>query len=243
MVPAGARRGALQLPRLLPGRRAIRSARSCSRSTTRCIPGDAKFTGGSACSGLYRGLRLWAAAVTEAGSLEQADVIAALDHARDRRRPGRAGGDGARPASPAPEHVHRPGARRPVRDRREPRRDRPAGAPRRAPPAAAPPDAASRHTTNRRDAHAARNDPGRGLRPLHGGLLDRRRREAQAARVQGGDRSSATRPRTTASGCIFDWDEQGWQSFVSDPEVPPIMKEAGHKSKPQAAAFAGRCDA
>ena len=35
---------------------------------------------------------------------------------------------------------------------------------------------------------------------------------------------------------IFDWDEQGWQSFVSDPEVPPIMKEAGHKSKPQAAA-------
>ncbi len=42
---------------------------------------------------------------------------------------------------------------------------------------------------------------------------------------------------------IFDWDEQGWQSFVSDPEVPPIMKEAGHKGKPQAATFAGRCDA
>ena len=30
---------------------------------------------------------------------------------------------------------------------------------------------------------------------------------------------------------IFDWDEQGWQSFVSDPEVPPIMKEAGHKGE------------
>ncbi len=28
---------------------------------------------------------------------------------------------------------------------------------------------------------------------------------------------------------IFDWDEQGWQSFVSDPEVPPIIKAAGHK--------------
>src|SRR5215467_10378329 len=28
-------------------------------------PGDAKFTGGGACSGLYRGLRFWAAAVTE----------------------------------------------------------------------------------------------------------------------------------------------------------------------------------
>ena len=39
---------------------------------------------------------------------------------------------------------------------------------------------------------------------------------------------------------VFDWDEQGWQSFVSDPEVPPIMKEAGHKAKPQAAQFAGR---
>jgi branched-chain amino acid transport system substrate-binding protein len=51
-------------------------------------PGDAKFTGGSACSGLYRGLRLWAAAVTEAGSLEQEDVIAALDHAQIAEGPG-----------------------------------------------------------------------------------------------------------------------------------------------------------
>jgi hypothetical protein len=42
---------------------------------------------------------------------------------------------------------------------------------------------------------------------------------------------------------VFDWDEAGWQSFVSDPEVPPIMKEAGHKTKAQAAQFAGRCDA
>ena len=42
---------------------------------------------------------------------------------------------------------------------------------------------------------------------------------------------------------IFDWDAQGWQSFVTDPEVPGIMKEAGHKGKPQAAQFAGQCDA
>jgi hypothetical protein len=42
---------------------------------------------------------------------------------------------------------------------------------------------------------------------------------------------------------VFDWDEQGWQSFVSDPEVPPIMKNAGHKGKPQAPAFAGPCEA
>jgi len=51
-------------------------------------PGDSKFTGGSGSSGLYRGLRLWAAAVTEAGSLEQADVIAALDHAQIGEGPG-----------------------------------------------------------------------------------------------------------------------------------------------------------
>jgi hypothetical protein len=42
---------------------------------------------------------------------------------------------------------------------------------------------------------------------------------------------------------IFDWDEQGWQSFVGDPEVPPIMREAGHKGPPQAAQLAGRVDA
>ncbi len=51
-------------------------------------PGDAKFTGGGACSGLYRGLRLWAAAVTEAGSLRQEDVIAAFDHAEIAEGPG-----------------------------------------------------------------------------------------------------------------------------------------------------------
>ena len=42
---------------------------------------------------------------------------------------------------------------------------------------------------------------------------------------------------------VFDWDEKGWESFVSDPTVPPIMKEAGHKSRPQPAALGGRCGA
>ena len=37
-------------------------------------------------------IRLWAAAVTEAGSLDQADVIAALDHAEIADGPGRPGG-------------------------------------------------------------------------------------------------------------------------------------------------------
>jgi len=51
-------------------------------------PGDAKFTAGSACSGLYRGLKFWEAAVKEAGSLEQEDVIKALDHAKIAEGPG-----------------------------------------------------------------------------------------------------------------------------------------------------------
>ena len=29
---------------------------------------------------------------------------------------------------------------------------------------------------------------------------------------------------------IFDWDLDGWQSFATDPEVPPILREAGHKA-------------
>jgi hypothetical protein len=42
---------------------------------------------------------------------------------------------------------------------------------------------------------------------------------------------------------IFDWDEQGWQSFVSDPEVPAILQRAGHKGRPASAQLAGRYEA
>jgi hypothetical protein len=42
---------------------------------------------------------------------------------------------------------------------------------------------------------------------------------------------------------IFDWDEQGFKNFVSDPEVPPILKEAGHVGKPQAAVLGGKFEA
>jgi hypothetical protein len=42
---------------------------------------------------------------------------------------------------------------------------------------------------------------------------------------------------------LFDWDAEGWQSFVSDPEVPPIMKEAGHKGPPQTAEPGGNYSA
>jgi len=51
-------------------------------------PGSAKFTAGSACTGMYRGLKLWAAAVTAAGSLDQDAVIKALDEASITEGPG-----------------------------------------------------------------------------------------------------------------------------------------------------------
>jgi hypothetical protein len=38
---------------------------------------------------------------------------------------------------------------------------------------------------------------------------------------------------------LFDWDEQGWAAFVSDPDVPPILREAGHLGKPEAALLLG----
>jgi hypothetical protein len=42
---------------------------------------------------------------------------------------------------------------------------------------------------------------------------------------------------------IFDWDEAGFKQFLSDPEVPPIIQEAGHKGKPEAPMLVGRYDA
>ena len=42
---------------------------------------------------------------------------------------------------------------------------------------------------------------------------------------------------------IFDWDLDGWQSFASDPDVPPILQEAGHKGRPQVPALSGRYEA
>ena len=42
---------------------------------------------------------------------------------------------------------------------------------------------------------------------------------------------------------IFDWDLDGWQSFATDPEVPPILREAGHKSPPQVPVLSGHYEA
>ncbi len=51
-------------------------------------PGSAKFTAGSACTGMYRGLKLWASAVTAAGSLDQDAVVKALDESSIAEGPG-----------------------------------------------------------------------------------------------------------------------------------------------------------
>ena len=42
---------------------------------------------------------------------------------------------------------------------------------------------------------------------------------------------------------LFDWDLAGWQNFASDPDVPGIMQEAGHKGRPQVAELGGRYEA
>jgi ABC-type branched-subunit amino acid transport system substrate-binding protein len=66
----------------------------------RRFPGTHLFTGGSACSGLYRGIKLWEAAVNEAGSVSADDVAAALDHVRIAEGPG-----GASEMIPGQHHV------------------------------------------------------------------------------------------------------------------------------------------
>lgn len=42
---------------------------------------------------------------------------------------------------------------------------------------------------------------------------------------------------------IFDWDLEGWGKFASDPEVPPIMQQAGHTSRPQVAELSAHYEA
>ena len=42
---------------------------------------------------------------------------------------------------------------------------------------------------------------------------------------------------------VFDWDVEGFMRFAADPDTPGIMQEAGHKGRPQVAAFTGTYDA
>jgi quinol monooxygenase YgiN len=42
---------------------------------------------------------------------------------------------------------------------------------------------------------------------------------------------------------VFDWDEEGFQSFLSDPEVPAIFEEGGLQGRPEVAELAHEHDA
>ena len=42
---------------------------------------------------------------------------------------------------------------------------------------------------------------------------------------------------------VFDWDEEGFQSLLSDPEMPAIFQEGGVQGRPQLAELAGEHDA
>jgi urea transport system substrate-binding protein len=52
------------------------------------FPGKILFAAGSAATGMYRGLKLWEAAVKEAGKVDRESVAAALDHAKIAEGPG-----------------------------------------------------------------------------------------------------------------------------------------------------------
>ena len=95
-------------------------------------------------------------------------------------------------------------------------------------------------TEEKRDV--AGNDAGRGFRPLLEDLLDEGRRK----RKQHGSKGSTVFRDPNEEDrvwVVFDWDAEGWQSFVSDPDVPPILQEAGHKGRPQALELGGQYDA
>jgi hypothetical protein len=68
---------------------------------------------------------------------------------------------------------------------------------------------------------------------------------AEKRQEHGSKRSTVFRDPNQTEGVwvLFDWDESGWQNFVSDPEVPAIMQEAEHKGRPQAAEVGGQYNA
>jgi hypothetical protein len=87
------------------------------------------------------------------------------------------------------------------------------------------------------------HDPGhhdsRGRRPIPGRI---RHQGADKRALHGSKGSTVFRDPTEENRMwvLFEWDEEGWANFVSDPEVPPILKEAGHLSKPQTGSLLGQ---
>ena len=62
--------------------------RALLRRYSERFPGGATLTAGSGCTGHYRAIKMWEAAVKEAGSVERDTVIRALDHVRISEGPG-----------------------------------------------------------------------------------------------------------------------------------------------------------
>ncbi|AZO18776.1 ABC transporter substrate-binding protein [Mesorhizobium sp. M2A.F.Ca.ET.043.05.1.1] len=62
--------------------------RALLRRYSERFPGGATLTAGSGCTGHYRAIKMWEAAVKEAGSVERDAVIQALDHVRIAEGPG-----------------------------------------------------------------------------------------------------------------------------------------------------------
>ncbi len=238
-----ARGGALQLPRLLPGRQRSVQPGAARSATTSSIPGNAKFTAGSACSGLYRGMKLWEAAVKEAGSLEQDDVIRALDHAKIAEGPG-----GPAEMVPGQHHVRMNmyiaqaagGRFRIVEDLGVSRAARSAGAERRGPVARGGLMQRSfTPTHNRRHdmmlATTKVEDFDRFLEVFSTKGAEKRKQHGSKGAAVFRDPLEADRVWV-----IFDWDEQGFKNYLADPEVPAIIKAAGHVGKPQPAVLGGK---
>ena len=216
------RRLTAQYDALYPGARRVHAAASAARaSTAGCGCGPRRSRRPARC--------------------DQAEVIAALDHAHIAEGPGGPATVVPGPAPRAHEHVHRPGHGRPLPGRRGAGRDRSPGAPGRRPRAhrlSATPTTHRRKELTMLLATTQVEDFDRFLDVFSTAGADKRRQHGSKGALVFRDPSEADRVWV-----VFDWDEQGWQSFVSDPEVPPIMKEAGHKGKPQAAQLARRIDA
>ena len=120
---AGARdRRAGKLPGLFQGSQRPLRQPVAGASTASCSATRTPFTAGSGATGMYRGIKLWEAAVKEAKSVKREPVAAALDHAKISDGPG--GGCEMVPgyAPCEDEHVHRRVQGWKVRDRRKEQR-------------------------------------------------------------------------------------------------------------------------
>ncbi|MBY0491592.1 MAG: substrate-binding protein [Gemmatimonadaceae bacterium] len=194
-------------------------------------PGHNLFTAGSACTGLYRGLRLWEAAVTEAGTVETDAVVRALDHASIAQGPG-----GPAAMVPGEHHVRMSmyiaqshhGTFEVIKhlgpvDPHEKAID---------------PTASPTHSTENPMLLATTTvaDFDQFMKIFSTGGAELRAKHGSKGAKVFRDPNQADRVWV-----VFDWDAAGWQNFVSDPAVPPVMKEAGHTSKPQGLALAGEC--